>query len=95
MALYDLRCPSLDYVYRMTWAEFQLRLIGFNKSEERDLLKIRSLGWATHMMPRKGQRIDSWWRIGEKKKIKVSDEHKQRFLEQYKNYLDKVKHGRT
>lgn len=101
MALFDLKCPSLDYVYKMTWAEFQLRLIGFNKAEERDLFKVRRIAWSafigSHQDPRKlrGMSESKWMPIGEKKKIKVSEEHKQRFRNEYKKYLEKQQNGRA
>lgn len=94
VALTELGCPSLDYVYRMTWAEFQLRLIGFNRSEERQEYKLRRLAWVTYIAPHqnpkklRGQKEDRWWRIG-KKNIKVSDEHKTKYIDLYKEYLKK------
>jgi len=84
----------------MTWAEFQLRLIGFSKAEERELYKIRRLAWTSLIAPYqdpkrlRGLREDKWWRIGEKH-ISVSEQHKQRFIEEYKKYLDKKEHGRA
>lgn len=95
MALEELRCPSLDYVYRMTWAEFKLRLIGFNRSEERQEVKLRRLAWVTfiapHQDPKKlrGMKEGRWWKIGGSKKSQITDEHRQRFMDEYKKYLDK------
>lgn len=89
MALYDLKCPDLKYVYRMTWAEFQLRLIGFNNSLEREAYQRRELAWAFHVQPKKGQRIDSWWKIGSKVIKRASEQQKEYFLKKYKDYLDK------
>ena len=99
MALTELGCPSLDYVYRMTWAEFQLRLIGFNRSQENEIRKLRTLGWVTYIAPHqdpkrlKGLTIDRWWPLGGRPK--VSEAHKQRFMEEYKKYLEKKEHGRA
>ena len=98
MALTELNCPSLDYVYRMSWAEFTLRLIGFNRSEERMEYKLRRLAWITYIAPHqnpkrlRGLREDKWWRVGKKKNIQVSDEHKAKYLDLYKEYL-KQKNG--
>ena len=96
MALTELGCTSLDYVYRMTWAEFTLRLIGFNRSEERQEYKLRRLSWITYIAPHqnpkrlRGMKEDRWWRIG--KRATVSDEHKAKYLDLYKEYL-KQKNG--
>ena len=85
----------------MSWAEFQLRLIGFNRSEERDLLKVRRIAWSafigSHQDPKrlKGLTEEKWMQIGNKKVVKVSDEAKQRFLTEYKKYLAKKNNGRT
>jgi len=101
VALTELGCPSLDYVYRMSWAEFQLRLIGFNRSEERQEKKLRRLAWvsyiAPHQNPKKlrGLKEDRWWRIGNKDVVRVSDADRARFLVEYKKYLDKKEHGRA
>lgn len=75
----------------MTWAEFQLRLLAFNRQEEGKLLMIRRLGWLTHMTPKKGQNENGWWSIGKKIK-RVSEDAKDRFKEEYKKYL-KAKNG--
>lgn len=88
-------CTSLDYVYRMEWAEFKLRLIGFNRSEERELIKLRRLGWITLIAPYqnpkklRGMKEHRWWPIGEAPK--VTEDHKKIFLEEYKKYLEKEK----
>jgi len=85
----------------MTWAEFRLRLIAFNRSEQRDEYKLRRLAWVTYIAPHqnpkklRGLKEDRWWKIGYNKKIKVSDEHKKRFIEEYKKYLEKQEHGRA
>lgn len=84
----------------MTWAEWKLRLIGFNRSEERELYKIRRLAWITYIAPHqnpkklRGLREDKWWKIGDKK-IVVTDDHRQKFIEEYKKYLAKKEHGRA
>lgn len=85
----------------MTWAEFQLRLIGFNKSEERDLYKVRRIAYASiigpHYDPNKLRSMteQKFMPITDKDRPKVSEAHKQRFIEEYKKYLDKKEHGRT
>lgn len=79
----------------MTWAEFKLRLIAFNRAEEREEYKLRRLSWITYIAPHqdpkklRGLREDKWWKIGKNDTQKVSQEHKDRFLEEYKKYLAK------
>ena len=51
MALCELECPSLDYVFHMTWAEFRIRLHGWIRKEERELHKLRELAWITYIAP--------------------------------------------
>ena len=43
VALGELQCPSLDYVYDMTWAEFTLRLVSFNRMETKRAVEHRNL----------------------------------------------------
>lgn len=91
----------MDYVYRMTWAEFRLRLISFNRTAKSEEYKLRRLAWITyiapHQDPRKlrGLREERWWKIEEGDRPRVSEEAKQRFINEYKKYLDKKKHGRA
>lgn len=85
----------------MTWAEFNLRLISYNRQEEENLKKLRRVAWsafiAPHQNPKKlrGMKEDSFWQIGAKKKKGASKEIKELFLKRYKEYLEKTKHGRT
>jgi len=46
MALGELKCPSLDYVYAMTWAEFRIRLYAFDRQEKTDWYKVREIAYA-------------------------------------------------
>ena len=85
----------------MTWAEFQLRLIGFNKQEESELLKLRRLAWITYIAPHqdpkklRGLSENRWWSIGKTTTRKVSEEQKQRFMQEMVKYLAKKNHGRA
>ena len=38
---------SLDAVYDMTWREFHLRKIGFERSEKREWYRTREVGYAS------------------------------------------------
>ena len=97
----ELRCPSLDYVYRMTWAEFRLRLISFNRQQESEMYKLRRLAWITYIAPHqdpkkiRGMKEDVWWKIGKKQISRASEASKQKFLQEYKEYLKKTKHGKA
>lgn len=101
MALGELNCPSLDYVYRMTWAEFKLRLIAFNRTETRQMYKLRRLAWVTFIAPYqdpkklRGMNEKKFMPLEGENPKKASKEIKQRFLEEYKKYLDKVNNGRA
>lgn len=98
-ALGELNCPSLDYVYRMSWAEFNLRLFSYKRVNDGELIKLRRLAWITYIAPHqdpkklRGLREERWWRIGER--AKVSEEGRQRFIEEYKKYLATKEHGRA
>ena len=82
-------------VYKMTWAEFQLRLIGFNKAELRHEYKLRRLAWITYIAPHqdpkkmRGLTENKWWRIGGDKKRGVSEDAKALFLERAKEFYKK------
>lgn len=101
MALTELDCPSLDYVYRMTWAEFRLRLFGYNREQERHERRLRRLAWVTYIAPHqnpkklRGMKEERWWPIGRRRIAKVNEEGRARFIEEYKKYLEKKEHGRT
>jgi hypothetical protein len=83
----------------MTWAEFQIRLFSYHRQQESELLKLRRLAWITYIAPYqdpkrlRGLTEDRWWKIG--KQPTVSEDNKQRFIEEYKKYLAKKEHGRA
>ena len=41
-----LNCPSLDYVYRMTWAEFCIRKQAFLERDREEWIKTREIAYA-------------------------------------------------
>lgn len=47
MALGELKCPSLDYVYNMTWAEFRIRLYAYHRVEKTEWYKVREIAYAS------------------------------------------------
>lgn len=85
----------------MTWAEFRLRLIGFNRQEERDFYKLRRLSWITYIAPHqdpkklRGMTEERFMKLGNKPRARVSEATRQRFIEETKKYLAKKQHGRA
>ncbi len=51
MSINELGCPSLEYVYRMTWAEYRIRLYAYNREEKKKLYRLRELAWITFIAP--------------------------------------------
>ena len=96
VALFDLKCPSYNYVKQMTWAEFLIRLHGFRRSQENDVMMLRELSWivytAPHNDPKKMKRsLEAFWPI----KKAVSKDKKESMIERFKevtkNYLEQKK----
>jgi len=83
---------SLDAVYEMTWAEFQIRLFSYKRRDLYDWQKLRELMWtcyyAPHQDPKKMvKRKENFLPLdGEKKKISVTNEMKETFLKEYKKW---------
>ena len=95
VALFDLKCPSYDYVKRMPWAEFLIRLHGLKREREVEMLKLRELAWVTYIAPHQDPKKmkknkESFWPVG-KKKPQVSEAVIERMKQATKEYLDKKK----
>lgn len=77
----------------MTFAEFQIRLFAYERVQKREWEKIRFTAWCafvgSHQDPKKlPKTIEQFMPLGlNKSKNKVSDEMKNRFLEEMKEYL--------
>jgi hypothetical protein len=82
----------------MTWAEFQLRLISFNRSEKRNEYKLRRQAWITFIAPYqdpkklKSMTESKFWYIDGDVKKGVSEATKERFRREYDKYLE-IKNG--
>jgi len=67
----ELNSPSLDYVYNMTWAEFQIRAFAYKRMQEREDLRFREVAYHSHiggsLMLKKIPAKDKFWQIGERK----------------------------
>ena len=67
----ELNCPSYDYVSDMTWAEFQIRAYGYNRTQEKEDLRAREIAWASligfNADPKKLPKTkEKFWQIGKK-----------------------------
>ena len=90
---------SLDYVYDMTFAEFQIRLFAYKRMQLRDWEKVRQIAWSafigSHQDPKKMPKtIDKFMSLGgNDRKQGVSKEQRDRFLGAYSEYLKQVQNG--
>lgn len=88
MALFEYGCPSLEYVYDMSWAEFRIREFAYNRKQEKDWFKIRELAYASiigpHLDPKKIPSKKQFMPLGEKPGI--SEKMKERMLQAIDKY---------
>lgn len=83
---------SLEAVYDMTWAEFQIRLFAYKRQDLYEWQKLRELMWTSYIAPHQDpkkmiKRKESFLPLsGEKQGRVVSDEMKQLFLKEYKKW---------
>lgn len=92
VALYDLKCPSYQYVKCMTWAEFLIRLHGFRRDQENDMMMLREATWiiytAPHNDPKKMKRTkDAFWPINKAVTKNKREVMMQRIKEVQEQYL--------
>jgi len=91
----ELKCPDLDFVYDMTWAEFQIRLFAYKRMDLDKWQMLRELMWTTyiasHQDPKKMiKRKELFLPLNGDKKtgIGVSKEHKDLFLREFQKWQD-------
>lgn len=76
MALFELGCPSLDYVYKMSWAEFRIRLYAYKRKDLNEWLKVREVAYAalvgSHYKPPKSK--NAYMPLDKKKKIEETQQ---------------------
>lgn len=96
-ALGELKVSSLEAVYDMTWAEFQIRLFAYKRQDLYDWQKLRELMWTSYIAPHQDpkkmvKRKEAFLPLeGDKKQIQgVSEEHKQMFLREFQKYQEKT-----
>ena len=78
----------------MTFAEFRIRLHGFRREREREMMMLRELSWITYVAPHQDPKkmkksINAFWPI--KKKKVISESVAERFKAVTKDYLEKKK----
>lgn len=98
-AIGELGMPTLESVYNMTWAEFQIRLFAYNRMEQNQWFKIRELAWsatiAPHLNPKKMPKSkDAFMNLGSTNTSKsgVSQAQKDAFLAAYQQYQKEANH---
>jgi len=81
----------------MTWAEFQIRLFAWKRTQEREWEKVRFLAWhamtGSHQDPKKMPKtLSQFMKLDLDKKTTplISEAQKQRFLEVSKEYYKQV-----
>lgn len=90
----ELRLSSLEAVYDMTWAEFQIRLFAFKRMELTEAQKLRELMWniyiAPHLDPKAmAKRKESFMPLpSDRKSGVVSDKMKELFIKEYKKWQE-------
>ncbi len=93
MALCEFGCPSLEYVYDMTWAEFRIRQFAYNRQQKRDWFKIREVAYASilgpHLDPKKIPSKERFMPL--KDTTEVNESMKERMMKVVKIYKDKKK----
>jgi len=84
----------LDFVYDMTWAEFQIRLFAYKRQDLYDWIKLRELMWTCYVAPHQdvkkmAKRKEQFLPLGGEKQIKgVSEDMKQIFIKEYKKWQE-------
>ena len=91
----ELQCPSLEYVYAMTWAEFQIRAFAFNRTQERLDIRAREIAWASligfHSNPKKLPKTkERFWSIGTKKS-NIDDRMREAIKQAQEDYFKELK----
>lgn len=91
--------PTLDSVYDMTYAEFQIRFFAYNNVQKKEWEKIRFSAYHALIAPYQDYKkipktLEKFLPLNGSHKSsnsRVSEEMKERFLAEYKNYLNQTK----
>ena len=95
MCLGELKCPSLEYVYDMTWAEFCIRLFAFRRQEKKSLYDLRFLAYTTLRAPYQDPKkipktIEKFLPMGDSKTNEINDLMKEKILEVKRKYQEQL-----
>jgi len=89
---------SLEAVYDMTWAEFQIRLFAYKRIDLYDWQKLRELMWTSYIAPHQDpkkmvKRKEAFLPLNNEKQVRsgVTDEMKERFINEFRKYQEKIK----
>lgn len=89
--------PNLEAVYDMCWNEFQIRLFAYRRMDLYEWEKIREQMWITYIanyqdVKKMAKRKEQFFPLRKDKKqtIGVSQEHKDKFLEEFKKWQTAV-----
>ena len=98
MAIGELNCPSLDYVYRMTWAEFRIRLFSYRRQDKNEWYKVREVSYQVYVSnwqnPKKKPLTKDRFMPLDVSKSSVTDAMKKRMKEVSEQYKIDVQNGR-
>jgi hypothetical protein len=89
--------PTLEAVYDMTWAEFQIRLFAYKRIDLYDWQKLREVMWTTYIAPHQDpkkmiKRKEIFLPLNNEKRVAgVSQEMRETFLKEFKKYQEKTK----
>jgi hypothetical protein len=92
-AIGELGIHKLDDVYDMTYAEFQIRFFAYNSVQKKEWEKVRFMAYHALVAPYQDYKklpksLEKFLPLGSSKASKgVTEEVKERFLEEYRNYL--------
>ena len=93
----ELKCPDLDFVYDMTWAEFQIRLFAYKRMDLYKWQMLREMMWTTYIAPHQdikkmAKRKEIFLPLNGDKKTSegVSQEHKERFLKEFQKWQQAI-----
>lgn len=95
----ELGIMDRDYVYDMTFSEFQIRLFAYKRIQLRDWEKVRQISWCafigSHQDPKKmPKNIEKFMPLNdEKPKTRITDKQKEMYLSAMSEYLKQVNNG--
>lgn len=98
-ALGELGISDINYMYDMSFAEFQIRLFAYERIQLKEWEKVRFIAYSatigSHQDPKKLPRtIDKFLPLGDKPKSQLTDQMKEQFLAVTKQYLINKQDGK-